>query len=172
MSWVWSERRPWNGSRCRRLLDAGFASGALDYVEPGSIDARAVRALYWPAVADATRGAWSGPTYVLTDPNTGSAAEMFTALMRDRGIARTIGARTFGLGCGFMDEAEPFVLPHLGLAFRIPNCVRLRGDGTDEVAGVEPDLPIPPLPGESPRARAARALRVLEDDLPAHPGGS
>jgi C-terminal processing protease CtpA/Prc len=113
------------------------------------------------------RGAWSGPAYVLTDGNTGSAAEMFTALMRDRGIAKTVGAKTFGLGCGFIDLDEPVVLPHSGKAFRVPNCVRLRADGTDEVAGIAPDLPLQAEPGESPRSLAARILQAIVSDLAA-----
>jgi peptidase S41-like protein len=165
MSWVWRERRTWGTSPCNRLVASGFGSGALEYVEPGRIDAAAVRALYWPAIADSLRGAWSGSTYVLTDGNTGSAAEMFTALMRDRGIAKLVGERTFGLGCGFMVYEEPVVLPNSGRAFRVPNCVRLRGDATDEVAGITPDLPLPAQPGESARSLAARTLRTILGDL-------
>jgi hypothetical protein len=165
MSWVWREQRAWGTSPCTRLIGSGFASGALEYAEPGSIDARAVRALYWPAIADSLRGAWTGPTYILTDANTGSAAEMFSALMRDRGIAKTVGTRTFGLGCGFMDYNDPILLPHSKRAFRVPNCVRLRGDGTDEVAGISPDLPTPAQPGESARSVALRTLRTVVSDL-------
>jgi hypothetical protein len=168
MSWVWREQRTWGTSSCTRLIASGFASGALDYAEPGSIAAPAAQALYWPAIADSWRGAWTGPTYVLTDANTGSAAEMFSALMRDRGIAKTVGTRTFGDGCGFMDYDDPIVLPHHSRrAFRIPNCVRLRGDGTDEVAGIAPDLPTPAQPGESARSSAARTLRTILSDLTA-----
>jgi hypothetical protein len=165
MSWVWREQRAWGTSSCTRLIASGFASGALDYAEPGAIDSRAVLAVYWPAIADSLRGAWTGPAYVLTDANTGSAAEMFTALMRDRGIAKTVGTRTFGLGCGFMDHNDPIVLPHSGRAFNVPNCVRLRGDGTDEVAGIAPDLPTLAQPGESARSLAARTLGTIVGDL-------
>ena len=167
MSWVWREQRAWGTSPCTRLISSGFMSGALDYVKPGTIDASAVRALYWPAIADSLRGAWIGSTYVLTDANTGSAAEMFTALMRDRGIAKIIGTRTLGSGCGFMVNDAPIVLPHTRRAFRIPNCVRLRADGTDEVAGVTPDLPTAAQPGESARSVAARTLRTILSDLAA-----
>lgn len=167
MRWVWRERRAWGTSACTQLLDAGFASGHLDYAAPGQLDARAAPALYWAAAADATRGAFTGPTYVWTDPYTGSAAEAFTALMHDRGIARTVGARTRGLGCGFVDFDEPFVLPHARLAFRIPNCARLRGDGTDEVAGIAPDLPMSAAPGESSRALALRVLRTIAGEVSA-----
>jgi hypothetical protein len=165
MSWVWRVRRPWGTSPCTQLLDGGFASGALDYAEPGALDPAVAPALYWASAADALRGAWTRPTYVLTDPSTGSAAEAFAALMRDRGVAKTIGRRTRGLGCGFVDFDEPFVLPHSRLAFRIPNCARLRGDGTDEVAGIAPDLPMAAEPGESPRALSLRVLQAIAAEV-------
>lgn len=37
--------------------------------------------------------------------------------------------------------------------------------GTDEVAGVAPDLPVVPAEAESDRARAARVLRTISVDL-------
>jgi hypothetical protein len=166
LSWAWREQRAWNSSGCSRLIDAGFASGAVDYLPAESIaDRRQASALYWPAVVDAYRGAWNGRVYVLTDGRTYSSAEMFSAVMRDNGIAKTIGVRTGGDGCGFMQEEKPFALTHSKLRFRIPDCVRLRADGSDEVAGIAPDLPILPTEGESDRARAARAISAIGDDL-------
>ncbi|HZP65282.1 MAG TPA: S41 family peptidase [Rudaea sp.] len=164
MAWVWRERRPWNPAGCSRLVDVGYASGALDDVAPTSAGDLA-QALYWPAVVDAWRGAWSGPVYVLTNGQTYSSAEMFTARMRDNGVARTVGTATGGDGCGFMQDDVPIVLPHSRLRFRAPDCVRLRADGTDEVAGIAPDVPIAPTDGESPRARAARALEAIAADF-------
>jgi hypothetical protein len=46
----------------------------------------------------------------------------------------------------------------------MPNCVRLRADGSSEVAGIAPDLPIAALEGESARARAARLLSSIVAD--------
>lgn len=64
-----------------------------------------------------------------------------------------------------MSDSPPLVLTHSRLRFRVPNCIRLRADGTDEVAGVTPDLPIAPTEGESGRGRAARVLRAVTADL-------
>lgn len=47
----------------------------------------------------------------------------------------------------------------------IPNCVRLRADGTDEVAGIKVDIEIAPFDGESDRERAARAINAIVLDL-------
>jgi hypothetical protein len=167
MSWVWREQRSFDPAACSGLVDAGFASGALDYLAPATFAPDASTALYWATIADAMRGAWNGPVYLLTDAGTASAAEMFAARMRDSGIAKTVGVRTLGLGCGSMIEAAPFMLPHSRLSFRIPNCVRLRADGTDEVAGVAPDFPVSPAENESARARAARVLAVVDRDVSA-----
>jgi len=165
LSWVWREQRSFDPAKCSGLVDAGFASGAVDYLAPGSLPADAAAALYWPSIVDPMRGAWNGPVYLLTDSGTASAAEMFAALMRDSGVAKTVGVRTLGLGCGSMVESAPLTLPHSRLSFRVPNCVRLRADGTDEVAGISPDLPVLPVANESARARAARVLTVVDQDL-------
>lgn len=161
MSWVWQERRRWGSQGCTRLVESGYASGTLDFAEPDTFEPRAARALYWSSIADPVRGSWMGPVFVITDHGTGSSAEGFAASMHDSGIARTIGMRTWGDGCGFMDAGQPLLLPHLQLAFSIPNCVRLRADGTDEVAAVVPDIEISPSPGESTRARANRLLKSI-----------
>jgi hypothetical protein len=164
MSWVWREQRGWATMPCRRLIESGFASGALAYSESADLPRAVAGALYWASRADAFRGAWDGPTYVLTNSSTGSAAEMFAALIRDRGIAKTVGAKTFGLGCGFLDYERPFVLAPSKLVFNIPNCVRLRVDGTDDVAGVAPDIPVTAADGESARSLAWRTLGAIMND--------
>ncbi len=46
-----------------------------------------------------------------------------------------------------------------------PNCTRLRADGSNEVAGVKPDLPVLPTEGENDRARAWRLLDTLASDV-------
>lgn len=160
MDWVWHERRAWNAQSCRRLVPAGSAGGPMDWLEPGLVkDADIANTLHWPSQVVPLWGSWTGPVYVLTDDRTYSSAEMFAAVMQNNHAARTIGVRTGGDGCGFMSTPSPLVLPHSQLRFRVPNCVRLRADGTDEVAGVAPDLPVPMADG------AARVLDVLAADL-------
>jgi hypothetical protein len=68
-----------------------------------------------------------------------------------------------------MEETDPLLLPHSRMRFRIPNCVRLRKDGSDEVAGIEPDLPIAAVEHESPRARALRLLQTVTMDMSGPP---
>ena len=168
LAWVWREQRPWRLDACNGVMDAGFSGGAKSRLPRGAYgDNDAARRLSWAATVDRWAGAWTGPAYVLTDGRTFSSAEMFAATMKDNGVARTIGTRTGGDGCGFMASGDPLVLTHSRLRFRVPNCIRLRADGTDEVAGIAPDVPLAPTDGESSRARAARLLRVVAADLPA-----
>jgi len=170
MSWVWREQRPWQpGSPCSRLVDAGSAAGSLDYLAPHTFDTDIAKRIYWAAVADDYLGAWTGAVYVVTDDHSYSAAELFASSMQINRIAKTVGQRTGGDGCGFVTDIPPLVLPHSHMALRVPNCVRLRADGADEVAGVPPDLPVLPLKGESARARAARMAEVIAGDLAGKP---
>ncbi len=91
--------------------------------------------------------------------------EMFSAVMQDNRIAKLVGVRSGGDGCGFMVNAAPIILTHTRLRFRIPNCMRLRADGTNEEAGISPDLTVAPTEGETDRARAARVVATLAADL-------
>jgi Peptidase family S41 len=167
MEWVWKKRQDWQSGGCKRLVDAGSAGGPLDYLKPGVVaDGQIAKRLHWPAEYVQFWGTWTGPTYVLTNNRTYSSAEMFAAILQNNHAARIIGAQTGGDGCGFIDGPEPVTLPNSQLRFRIPNCVRLRADGTDEVAGVKPDLPVLET-DESARIRAYRLTQVIETDLQA-----
>lgn len=164
MSWVWKQRASWKALPCSRLVDADFFSGPVAFADAGTLEPPAAPALYWASVADPFRGAWNGPVMVLINEQTASSAEAFTTLMRDREIARVMGTHSMGAGCGFMNDVEPVVLENSHLTFAIPNCVRLRADGTDDVAGVTPDVLVAPTAGESARARAARLLEIIASE--------
>lgn len=146
------------------MLAVGMRSRSLPKGAYG--DGDVASRLSWPVSIERYIGTWTGPVYVLTDSQSFSAAEMFATTMKDNGIAKTIGVRTGGDGCGFMASGDPLVLTHSQLRFRIPNCMRLRADGTDEVAGVAPDLPVIAVKGESRRGRAARAIARITQDTP------
>jgi hypothetical protein len=168
MSWVWRERRRWRSGGCDRLTDAGFASGVVAYQPPGAIRNTAIaRHVYWPSRTDPWRGSWRGRTYVFTNSATYSSAEMFAAVLQNNRAARTVGSRTGGDGCGFAVNTDPVTLASLGMQIRMPNCVRLRASGEDEVAGITPDLAVPSRQGQSNRARAAEVAAAIVADLAA-----
>jgi C-terminal processing protease CtpA/Prc len=170
MDWVWRERRAWGSETCRRIVEAGSAGGPLPYLAAHTVaDVRVAQRLHWPAAEAQLWATWTGPVYVLTDKRTYSAAEMFAAVLQNNRAAKTVGAQTGGDGCGFMNSTEPLVLPTSGLRFRVPNCVRMRADGTDEVAGVMPDVPVPSGEGEEPATRAQRVVDQVYADLKRSP---
>jgi C-terminal processing protease CtpA/Prc len=166
MDWVWKQRVDWQNQGCKRLLSAGSAGGPLDYLKPGEVeDVRIARRLHWPAKYTQLWGTWTGPVYVLTDGRTYSSAEMFAAVLQDNHAAKIVGSQTGGSGCGFAEDPPELTLTHSRLRFRMPNCVRLRADGTDEVAGVRPDIQVLATEGESSRGRAWRVAQMVDADL-------
>ena len=173
MGWVWRERHAWkpleSHASCTNLLFGPmYASGVSDYLPEGALGSpKAEEAIYWPSIAHPFVGSWSGPVYVIVDERTGSAAEMAAAVFRNNEVARILGTKTAGSGCGFMYSGSEFTLPHSRLRYRIPNCVRLRADGSSEVAGVRPDIELPSYEGEGEPERAMRFLAAIARDLPA-----
>lgn len=105
---------------------------------------------------------WQGKLAILVDNSTASAAELFTATLKDNGRATLIGAPTRGLGCGYTDGGIPITLQHSGVQIEVPDCARLRASGENEVAGIVPDVLVPWRGNDSPYQRAARALVALE----------
>ncbi|MDV6330936.1 S41 family peptidase [Asticcacaulis sp. 201] len=167
MSWVWRDRRHYPAIACTRTVAAGYAGGYFAGLPKGIYGDKSAW-LSLPSEIEDRWGTWTGPVYVLTDGKSYSSAEMFTAVVQDNHIGKTVGQKTGGDGCGFMVEAEPVTLTHSRLRLRIPNCMRIRADGRDEVAGISPDLPILPTEGEDDRQRAARMLETIAADAANH----
>jgi len=166
MAWVWTRQRPWTGDGCKRLVDMGYAGGFAPTLPRGAFgDQNVAYRLSAPSSADDLWAMWTGPLYVLTDSRTSSSAEMFTAVVQDNHIGKTVGTPTGGVGCGFMNGEQPKVLAHSRIRLRMPDCMRLRADGRDEVAGIAPDLPVLPTEDEDGRQRAERMLDTVASDL-------
>jgi C-terminal processing protease CtpA/Prc len=91
---------------------------------------------------------------VLVDQETWSAAEEFAALLQDNKAAVVIGSRTGGAGCGHTNGGTPTTLTNSGAVLELPDCVRVRADGSNEVRGIIPDVPV------ALRADDGRALRA------------
>ena len=73
-----------------------------------------------------------------------------------------IGELTGGAGCGFTNTGIPTSLSNTGAVVRMPDCVRLRADGSNEVAGITPDVLVPWAPRDSPFQRASKLAHALE----------
>jgi hypothetical protein len=156
------ERSPlWHGqaASCSQLFQApDYATGVFDWLPPGALAGVAdsiAEELYSPFGRDVPSGVWTGPLFVLADGGSASATEAFIAMLKDNGAATVIGERTYGAGCGYLDGGLPLELPNSGLEVWMPDCARFRIDGTNEIEGIDPDIPVPWSDlGGSERARA------------------
>jgi hypothetical protein len=108
-------------------------------------------------------GATRLPIVVLINDDTHSSAEQFAALLRDNRRARLVGAVSAGAGCGHFtgDDGTAFKLPASGAVVHVPDCVRLRVDGSNERRGITPDRLLPWAPSDSAWQRAVKAATVL-----------
>jgi hypothetical protein len=89
------------------------------------------------------RGIYSGPLFVLTDNGTASAAEDVVARYKESKLAKILGEKTHGSGCGYVDGQIPFELPHSKISVVMPNCARYSRKGVNEVLGIDPDISLP-----------------------------
>src|SRR5208283_1584979 len=142
-------------SGCAWLGRAGFSTGLV-----GTASAMSFLGKSWgptvfsPAEYSYHDGVWTGPVVVLTDQGTGSAAEEFAAVLQDNHAAFIVGEQTVGAWCGHTDGGTPTVLDHTKAVLEVPDCARIRADGTNEVSGVIPDYLIPGGPDDGPLYKA------------------
>ena len=102
---------------------------------------------------------------VLADQGTWSSAEYFAAMLRDNDAATIIGEPTGGAGCGYTNGGTQTFLKNSRARVKIPDCVRLRADGTNEVAGITPDVLIPWRRNDSPYQRVKRVFDALSENM-------
>ena len=102
-------------------------------------------------------GTWRGPLLVLADRGTGSAAEDFVAWLQQNRVATVVGARTAGAGCGYVNGGDPVRLRVVPVDVWMPNCARFLDNGTNEIEGLAPDVPLDLQEAD----RAATALARL-----------
>ncbi len=157
----------WEGRSigCSLAATAGvFASGALAYAAPGELGPAtpAHRFLFSPSLYSYREGVYSGPLAVLVDRGTSSSAEYFTAMLADNGAALVVGHPTDGSGCGYTNGGIRTVLARSGAIVRMPDCVRYRADGANEVEGITPHVLVPWHAVDNAYQRAKRVVAVLD----------
>src|SRR2546430_1310196 len=108
---------------------------------------------------------WHGPLIVLVDGGTGSAAEQFAAVLEDNHAAIIIGAPTAGAGCGHTNGGTPTTLKNSGGILELPDCARLRADGSNEVMGIQPDVLVGLRTTDGPHRQATRAFQKLPEAI-------
>ena len=126
---------------CSLIGQAGYATGLVGRARSGEFRGKPWADLVFSiAQFPYHDGVWSGPLIVLVDNETWSAAEEFAALLQDNRAAVIIGSRTGGAGCGHTNGGTPTILAHSGATLEMPDCVRFRADGSNEVNGIIPDV--------------------------------
>ena len=148
---------------CQLVLQEGYATGLV-----GTESSDALAGKLWgplvfsPAQFPYHDGVWSGPLIVLVDNETWSAAEEFSAVLQDNKAAAIMGSQTGGAGCGHTNGGTPTTLTNSGAILELPDCARYRLDGSNEVAGVIPDI----LVGIRANDGAAFKAKLVYSQLP------
>lgn len=161
----------WRGEAptCSNLVRGDFfAGGLLDHELPAEWLGKP-----WAGDVSSTAEygaharAWTGPVLVLVDEGSASATELFAAMLQDAHAALVLGAPTLGAGCGWTmgQYAASRILAHSRARVMIPDCARLRADGTNELDGIQPDLLVGLRRTDTPRQRAMRIASVLPEAL-------
>ncbi|HTT98342.1 MAG TPA: S41 family peptidase [Rhizomicrobium sp.] len=148
------------------LAEGFYASGFLDAADPRSLEGKSWGPeVFTPMEHPYREGIWRGPLLVLVDGETWSAAEEFAAVLQDNHAATIIGEPTGGAGCGHTDGSEPVTLTNSGAKLSLPDCARLRADGTNEVRGIIPDIALRWGHHDGPMLRAQTLLKALPATL-------
>jgi len=109
----------------------------------------------------AETGLYDGPLFIAVDRRTGSAAELFAAQLQDWAGAIVVGERTAGAGGGWIFGDTPLVLTRTHLEVHLPDHATYRRDGSNTVAGVEPDRCVEWKPGEAAPIRFEKLVRAV-----------
>lgn len=155
------------GQSCPRTATLGFATGLVGQADPALSGKEWAPLLFSPAQYPWHAGVWQGPVIVLVDDDTASAAEEFAAVLQDNRAASIMGARTAGAGCGHTNGGTPTRLAHSGAILQLPDCIRYRADGSNEVNGVVPDLLVGIRANDGPAFKARLVAEKLPEALAA-----
>jgi hypothetical protein len=161
---IWENRKP--DCSLVATTPALYPQSVLPFAKPGSLpDKPSSRFLFYPSRYTYREGVYSGQLMVLVDYGTWSSAEYFAAMLRDNNAAMIIGEPTGGAGCGYTGGGIQTFLKNSGAKVKIPDCVRLRADGTNEVAGITPDVLIPWRANDSRYQRVKRVFDALSEHM-------
>jgi hypothetical protein len=74
-----------------------------------------------------------------------------------------MGAPTVGAGCGHTNGGTPTTLSNSGGILELPDCARMRADGTNEVMGIQPDVLVGLRTTDGPHRQALRVAKKLAE---------
>ena len=163
--------RLWTNQKVIRPLVAKepvlYSTGTVAYLRHGEPDLLPANThVFYPSQYAYHEGTYSGPLIILVDERTGSASEYFASMFADNNAATVIGTPTAGAGSGYTNGGIISVLKNSGAQIKMPDCVRYRADGSNEVAGFTPKVLIPWHRHDSPFQKADRVLKALTEVFP------
>jgi hypothetical protein len=149
---------------CSLLIkDVLYTGGLLPYAKSGSFPTLESRSsLFDPLRYSYTEGGNTLPLFVVVDRETWSAAEYFAAILQDNHAAVIVGEVTGGAGCGYTNGGIPTTLKYSHAQVKMPDCVRLRKDGSNEVNGVVPDILLPWTDHDTPYSKVTKLVDRLK----------
>ncbi|MFL6690898.1 MAG: S41 family peptidase [Alphaproteobacteria bacterium] len=153
----------WHGARpaCSWLGEGFYGSGILPWADPATLRGKPwAAAVFSPMQFLYEEGVWRGPLVVLIDADVASAASEFSAVLQDNHAALIMGAPSSG-GCGHTNGGTPTVLTNSHAVLSVPDCARIRADGSNETRGIEPDVLVGFSAKEGGHLRAQRFVARL-----------
>lgn len=156
----------WGNLKLDCSLVVKASKPVLSYAKPGEItDPDISRLLFGASSYIYREGVYDGKLMVLIDQRTASSSEAFTSMLSDSNAATVIGQPSMGAGCGYTNGGIETILKNSSAKVRMPDCVRFRADGSNEVAGITPDILIPWRQNDTPFQKAKRTVETLEKTL-------
>ena len=148
-------------------LGVGFyASGLIDSADPQSLKNKPwAKDFFTPMQYPYEEGVWRGPLILLVNGNTGSAAEEFAAVLQDNRAAVIMGAPTAGAGCGHTNGGTPTTLKKSRGVLELPDCARIRADGSNEVMGIQPNVLVGLRTTDGPHRQGIRVAEKLPEAI-------
>jgi hypothetical protein len=155
----------WRGehSACSWLGRGFYGSGLLASADPSQLQGKPwATLLFTPMEFPYEEGVWAGLLIVLVDRNTGSAASEFAAVLQDNRAAIIMGEPA-GAGCGHTNGGTPTTLANSKARLEVPDCARLRADGSNEMMGIQPDVAVAFGAVDGAHLRGARFVAKLPE---------
>jgi C-terminal processing protease CtpA/Prc len=84
-------------------------------------------------------------------------------MLQDNHAAVVMGATTVGAGCGHTNGGAPTTLKNSGSILELPDCARLRADGSNEVMGIQPDVLVGLRTTDGPHRQGLRVSKKLPE---------
>ena len=135
------------------IVDAMVPDGIITY----TVDKNGARSEYWSDASDAL----NIPAVILTNENTASASEIFTAALHDYGKATVVGTTTFGKGI-----VQVIIPLNDGSGVKItvsryytPKDVCIHGEG------IQPDVEVELDPETEEDEQMNEAIRILKEQI-------